>query len=136
MAPDHADALNYLGYTYAEMGIHLAEAEELIRRALKYKPEDGFIKDSMGWVYYKQGDYNTALEWLLNALELEPDDPSILEHVGDVYSKLNQQDRALQFYQRALTANPVDRGKLEEKIQSFGASQIDSPAPRREPGRP
>jgi tetratricopeptide (TPR) repeat protein len=136
MAPDHAEALNYLGYTYAEMGIHLAEAEELIRRALKYKPEDGFIKDSMGWVYYKQGDYNTALEWLLNALELVPDEPSILEHLGDVYRKLNQPNRALQFYRRSLEVNPEDRGELEGKIRALGTSRVDSAPPRQGLDRP
>ncbi|CAD7783277.1 MAG: Tetratricopeptide repeat protein [Candidatus Methanoperedenaceae archaeon GB50] len=55
--PNHAEALNYLGYTYAEMGENLEEAERLIKRALEIKPEDGYIIDSLGWVYYQRGEY-------------------------------------------------------------------------------
>ena len=53
--PSNAPALNYLGYTYAESGKHLDEAEKLIKRALDIEPEDGFYVDSLGWVYYQQG---------------------------------------------------------------------------------
>jgi len=55
--PKNGPALNYLGYTYAEMGVQLKEAEELILRALKITPDDGFYIDSLGWVYYQNGDY-------------------------------------------------------------------------------
>ena len=55
--PRNANALNYLGYTYAEMGVKLDEAEALIRRALEIEPNDGFYVDSLGWVYYQRGDY-------------------------------------------------------------------------------
>ena len=53
--PKNAQALNYLGYTYAEIGNHLDEAERLVKRALAVEPEDGFYVDSLGWVYYQQG---------------------------------------------------------------------------------
>ena len=53
--PKHANALNYLGYTYADLGRNLDEAERLVKEALKYKPNDGYITDSLGWVYYKKG---------------------------------------------------------------------------------
>ena len=55
--PKNAAALNYLGYTWAEMGVQLDEAEDLIMRALKIQPNDGFYIDSLGWVYYQKGDY-------------------------------------------------------------------------------
>jgi Flp pilus assembly protein TadD len=55
--PKNAAALNYLGYTYAEMGTKLDEAEGLIRRALEIEPDDGFYVDSLGWVYFQRGDY-------------------------------------------------------------------------------
>ena len=55
--PKNAQALNYLGYTYAESGQNLDEAESLIKRALTVEPEDGFYVDSLGWVYYQKGEY-------------------------------------------------------------------------------
>ena len=58
--PQNAAALNYLGYTWAEMGVQLDEAESLIQRALKIEPNDGFYIDSLGWVYYQKGDYNQS----------------------------------------------------------------------------
>ena len=59
--PDHADALNYVGYTYAESGVHLDEALQMIQRALKIKPNNGYYIDSLGWVYFQQGNYDNAL---------------------------------------------------------------------------
>ncbi len=59
--PKDANALNYLGYTYTEMGQNLEEAERLIKKALTFKPGDGYITDSLGWVYYKTGRYKEAL---------------------------------------------------------------------------
>ena len=80
--PKDANALNYLGYTYADLGENLDEAEMLIREALKYKPEDGYIIDSLGWVYYKKGIYEKALELLQKATDLVPNDATILEASG------------------------------------------------------
>ena len=55
LEPQHANALNYIGYSYVEKGTRLNEAEELIKKALKIKPESGHITDSLGWLYYKKG---------------------------------------------------------------------------------
>jgi Flp pilus assembly protein TadD len=74
--PKNANALNYLGYTYADLGQNLDEAEQLVIEALKYKANDGFITDSLGWVYYKKGEYTKALDYLRKAHELVPDDPT------------------------------------------------------------
>ena len=117
LKPDHANALNYLGYTYADLGIHLDEAEELVKKALALKPDDGYITDSLGWVYYKQGRYQDALTLLLKAAELVDDDPIILEHVGDTYWKLGQTDKALEFYKKSLSLRETDRDVIMEKIQ-------------------
>ncbi|RJQ77347.1 MAG: tetratricopeptide repeat protein [Desulfobacteraceae bacterium] len=119
--PQDAEALNYLGYTYADLGIHLDEAENLIQNALKMKPDDGYITDSLAWVYYKQGKYKEALRWLTKAEELVPDDPVILEHLGDVHLKLNSHEQALKYYQRSLDIkdNAKDRDLLEEKIRAL-----------------
>jgi tetratricopeptide (TPR) repeat protein len=115
--PKHANALNYLGYTYADLGVNLDEAERLIKEALKYKPDDGYITDSLGWVYYKKGMFEEALKYLKKAVQLVPDDPIILEHVGDAYLKLNDEKKALEFYQKSLNVREKDKEALEEKIR-------------------
>jgi tetratricopeptide (TPR) repeat protein len=119
LTPDDAEALNYLGYTYADMGINLDEAEMLIQSALKIKPNDGYITDSLGWVYYKRGDYGQALELLIKAVSLIPDDPVILEHLGDVYNQMNSKVKALNYYRQSLKKKTSGREVLEEKIRAL-----------------
>ena len=80
--PSNAPALNYLGYSYAEAGKHLDEAEKLIKRALDIEPEDGFYIDSLGWVYYQRGQYQKAVDQLERAVNLTSSDPTITEHLG------------------------------------------------------
>ncbi len=118
---EHANALNYLGYTYADLGINLDEAESLVRRALKLRPDDGYITDSLGWVFYQKGDYEEALKWLLKASELVPDDPVIIEHVGDAYLKLDDKTNALQYYLRSLSLREEEseRQKIQPKIDAL-----------------
>ncbi|MCU0597722.1 MAG: tetratricopeptide repeat protein [Desulfobacterales bacterium] len=117
--PDHTDALNYLGYTYADKGILLEEAEQLIRKALSQEPENGYIIDSLGWLYYRKGMYTEAAAYLERAVSLVPDDPIILEHLGDVYRQLNQRDKALEYYEKALQKKDKDLSDLNTKIESF-----------------
>jgi tetratricopeptide (TPR) repeat protein len=118
---DHASALNYVGYTWADRGTRLTEAEDMIRRAAALQPKDGFIVDSLGWVLYKQGlelreqgkesdaraNFDLAVSELQRALELlEPDDPIITRHLGDVYRTLSRYSDALDAYRRALVLDP------------------------------
>jgi len=117
--PQHYNALNYLGYTYTESGKNLDEAEQLISRALKIKPDDGYITDSLGWVYYKKGDYATALQFLKKAAALVPDDPIILEHLGDAYMKMNTPDKALKYYRRSLSKRKNNKRIINEKIENI-----------------
>jgi tetratricopeptide (TPR) repeat protein len=117
--PKHANALNYLGYTYADLGLNLDEAERLIKEALKYKPNDGYITDSLGWVYYKKGKFDIALKYLKKAIELVPDDPIMLEHLGDAYLKLDDKPNALKSYQKSLNIKEKDKEALMEKIRQL-----------------
>jgi len=117
--PKHANALNYLGYTYADLGQNLDEAERLVKQALKYKPNDGYITDSLGWVYYKKGQFAKALQYLKKAVEIVPDDPIMLEHMGDAYNKLNDKPNALKYYQKSLKVKEKDKEELEEKIRQL-----------------
>ncbi len=104
--PYDPHALNYIGYTYAEHGVHLEEAEALILRALDMKPDDGFITDSLGWVYYKQGRFAEAVATLEKAVEVAPDDPVIWEHLGDARRAAGETERARQAYERTLELAP------------------------------
>jgi Flp pilus assembly protein TadD len=116
--PENADALNYLGYTYADLGINLDEAKQLIDKALRLQPEEGYIIDSLGWVYFRKGNYAAAFTELSRAYSLMPDDPVVNEHMGDVNYRLGQVDKALPFYLKAWELGPEDFQieKLKMKI--------------------
>ncbi len=116
---EHADALNYLGYTYADQGIQLDEAEAMIKKALEYKPDNGYIIDSLGWVYFKKGLFEEALLQLKRAVELIPDDPVVLEHLGDIYIQMNDPAKALEYYEQALQKADKDKKGLQEKIEQL-----------------
>jgi tetratricopeptide (TPR) repeat protein len=119
--PEHANALNFIGYSWAEKGIRLDEAEAMIKKALSQKPDDGFIVDSLGWVYYKKGDLKGALTELLKAHELLPDDPTIAEHLGDTYSGLADSAKAIEYYKKAHTLEKKEDKKsgILEKLQTI-----------------
>ncbi|MDM8516001.1 tetratricopeptide repeat protein [Desulfobacterales bacterium HSG16] len=124
--PKNASALNYLGYTYTELNRNLDEAEQLIKQALKYKPNDGYITDSLGWVYYKRGMYDFAIKHLEEAIKLVPDDPTILEHLGDVWLKKKEVEKAIDYYRKALKKKQDSTILLEEKIKNAGKTKKKS----------
>jgi len=115
--PKHADALNYIGYTYADKGIYLDKAEALVKKALQFKPESGYIIDSLGWVYFRKGLYDKALIELKKAVELAPEDPAINEHLGDVYFKKEEYEEALKIYKKALSLKNANQETLNRKIK-------------------
>ncbi len=79
---DHADALNFIGYSLVEEGIELQRAEQMIRAAMRLKPEEGYILDSLGWLYYRRGEFDEAVRWLSLATMIEPQEPEILLHLA------------------------------------------------------
>jgi len=98
--PDHAHALNALGYSLAERNIRLDEARSLIERALELAPNDPFILDSKGWVLFRQGDSQGALDYLKRAFGVRAD-PEIAAHIGEVLWSLGRQDEARQTLDKA-----------------------------------
>ncbi len=116
--PKDAQALNYLGYSYAEMGIHLEEALSLIKQAVAIRPQDAFILDSLGWAYFKLKRYDEATEALEEAISLVDDDPTVIEHLGDVYAARHIIRKALKQYQRALELAP-ERKEIVEKMHKL-----------------
>lgn len=120
--PNDAQALNYLGYSYAEMGIHLEEALKYIKQAVAIRPRDAFILDSLGWTYFKLKRYDDAISTLEEAISLVDDDSTIVEHLGDVLVAKRSVKKALKQYQRALELAP-ERKELIEKIQKLKGEQ-------------
>lgn len=115
--PNHAEALNYIGYTYADKGIHLDRAQELIEKAIKNRPNAGFIIDSLGWLYFKKGYYNKAIMELKKAMKLTPEDASISEHLGDVYFKISDFMNALKIYKSTLSLKNAEKDRINKKIK-------------------
>lgn len=85
--PDQPQVLNYLGYSWIDMDMHLEEALEMIETAVEAQPMDGYIIDSLGWAFYKLGRVDEAVETLERAVMLLPSDPEINDHLGDAYWK-------------------------------------------------
>ena len=119
--PKHADALNYLGYTYAERDMRLAEAISLVQRALAVKPQNGYYLDSLAWVYFKMGRLKEALEEMKRAVEAVPDDPVFFEHLGEIYLTSQLANDAREAWLRALELDPANRKLIDRyKAKGFG----------------
>jgi len=103
--PDHAHAYNALGYTLADRTTRYDEARQLLEQALKLAPEDPFILDSMGWLYYRLKDYGQAIGYLRRALAIRAD-PEIAAHLGEVLWVKGERAEAEQVWGRALKSNP------------------------------
>ncbi len=102
LQPDHADALNYVGYTWAEQNINLDKALSYLERAAKIKPESSYIQDSLGWVHYRLGNFEQAKKHLEAAVQMDNFDPQSFDHLGDVYKELGNHKAARKAYLKAL----------------------------------
>jgi len=118
--PDNPDVLNYLGYSWIDQGMHLKEGREMIEKAVKASPDNGFILDSLGWAQYLMGEYEEAVISLEDAVSIEPGDPTINDHLGDAYWKVGREREARFQWSHALALDPTDevREVLNEKMES------------------
>lgn len=113
-----AEASNYLGYMWADHNMNLDEAETMIRRALQSEPNNASYLDSLGWVEFRKGQFDRALDDLLRSAKAAGrEDPVVFEHIGDTYLKLNRTGEALEAWQKALSLDPKNRN-LADKIQA------------------
>ena len=90
LSPDQPLVLNYLGYSWVDMGRNLEEAMRMIRKAVELRPNDGYIVDSLGWAHYRLGNYEEAVTELERAVSLKPDDPVIHDPLGDAYWQIGR----------------------------------------------
>jgi tetratricopeptide (TPR) repeat protein len=114
---DNATALNALGYTLADRTERYEEAYGYIKRAYDISPNDFYILDSMGWVLYRMGRLDEAVDYLQRALELR-NDPEIAAHLGEVFWVMGNKKAAKEVWETALKGTPTD-DRLLEVIERF-----------------
>lgn len=100
--PNNPYILNYLGYSWVDNNKNVEEGLEILKTALKLSPHSGFITDSVGWAYYKLGDYDNASIYLERAAELMPYDPEVNDHLGDLYWQTGRKLEAYYQWRRAI----------------------------------
>ncbi|WP_137390046.1 tetratricopeptide repeat protein [Rhodoligotrophos defluvii] len=134
LEPDQPLVLNYLGYSWLEQDRNLDEAMKMIEKAVEQRPNDGFIIDSLGWAYYKRGDYARAVEELERAVELQPNDAAINDHLGDAYWRVGRKLEAKFQWQHAKDSQPEP--DLLKSIEAKLANGLPDAAPAPEVATP
>jgi tetratricopeptide (TPR) repeat protein len=126
MDPNHVQGLNYLAYTYSELGIHMEDAEALVKRALALEPKDAYVLDTYGWVLFKKGETNQAIKILESALHHQPNESVIAEHLGDAYLKAQMLERARTMYEKAVENESSETRvrEIRSKITSIEHQEI------------
>jgi tetratricopeptide (TPR) repeat protein len=133
--PEQPLVLNYLGYSWVDQGQHMTEGMDMIRRAVDQRPDDGYIVDSLGWAYYRIGNYDEAVKNLERAVELKPEDPTINDHLGDAYWHVGRTLEAHFQWSHAkdLKPEPEDLPKIEAKLKNGLPSDASSAADAAKP---
>ncbi len=133
--PDQPLVLNYLGYSWVDKGVHLDQGMDMIRKAVEQRPDDGYIVDSLGWAYFRTGNYDEAVKNLERAVELKPEDPTINDHLGDAYWRVGRRLEAHFQWSQAvdLKPDPEDLPKLETKLEHGLPSDTSSAADNSKP---
>ncbi|HTH46630.1 MAG TPA: tetratricopeptide repeat protein, partial [Candidatus Limnocylindria bacterium] len=109
LKPDFDEALNYLGYSWADRGVNLPRALEMIEKAVKAEPENPAYLDSLGWVLFKLGKPKEAIAPLEKAVQLSPEpDAAVLDHLGDVLLAANRPEDAREAWRKSLAAEKND----------------------------
>jgi tetratricopeptide (TPR) repeat protein len=119
LKPGQPQVLNYLGYSFVEMQRNLDEALAMIEQAVKARPDDGYITDSLGWVFYRLGRYDEAVVQMERAAALEPVDPVVNDHLGDVYWAVGRKREAEFQWRRAMSFDPEepDATRIRRKLE-------------------
>ena len=119
LAPNFAEAMNYLGYMWAEHGLKLDQARELIEKAVKAEPKNAAYLDSLAWVLFKLKQPKEALPYALKAAELsEQPDATVYDHIGDIYAALKQLEKAREAWRKSLSLEPNE--EVRKKLESSG----------------
>jgi len=106
LEPEQPYVMNYLAYSWIEQENNLEEAQGMLARAVDLRPTDGYIVDSLGWVFYRLNQYDKAVQYLEQAIELRPQDPVINDHLGDAYWQVGRRQEARFQWRRSLSLDP------------------------------
>jgi tetratricopeptide (TPR) repeat protein len=117
IAPDQPELLNYLGYMWIDRGDNLPKALEMVKKAVALQPRSGAIIDSLGWAYFRLGDYRLAVQTLERAVLLEPADPDVNDHLGDAYWKVGRKIEAKFQWSRVLSLDPPAEAKARAELK-------------------
>ena len=134
IAPDQPELLNYLGYMWIDRGDNLPKALEMVKKAVALQPRSGAIIDSLGWGYYRLGDYKQAVQTLERAVLLEPADPDVNDHLGDAYWRVGRKIEARFQWSRVLTIDAPDdvkaraQAKLDKGLEAAPAPAVQPAA--------
>ena len=115
--PDEPELLNFLGYSWIDRNERLPEALAMVQKAVDARPQSGAMLDSLGWAYYRLGNYKLAVEKLERAAEMEPGDPDVNGHLGDAYWRAGRQIEARFQWSRVLSLEPDARQKAEAEAK-------------------
>src|SRR3954467_12576752 len=120
LQPEQPHVLNYLGYSWIDQGINLDEGMKMIKRAVDQRPDDGYIVDSLGWAFYRIGNFEDAVKNLERAIDLKPEDPTINDHLGDAYWRIGRTLEAKFQWAHARDLKPEaeELPKIEAKIEN------------------
>jgi tetratricopeptide (TPR) repeat protein len=119
LAPNSAEAMNYLGYMWAEHDLKLDQARELIEKAVKAEPKNAAYLDSLAWVLFKLKRPKEALPYALKAAELsEQPDATVYDHIGDIYAALNELEKAREAWRKSLSVEKNE--EVSKKLESSG----------------
>ena len=112
---------------WADHNMHLDEAEQMVGEALQFDPNNGAFLDTLGWIHYRKGKFEEAVNVLLRAEQnLTKPDPTVLEHIGDAYAKLEKIPQALEFWQKAIALTPENQ-LLADKIEKTKTRMSKAP---------
>lgn len=136
LSPDQPMVLNYLGYSWVDQGRNLKQGLAYIEKAVRLRPDDGYIIDSLGWAHYRLGNFNEAVRWLERAVEKKADDPTLNDHLGDAYWRVGRKTEAKFQWSQALSLKPEPeeetkiRQKLEKGLQPLTNRSVRKPEPK------
>lgn len=126
LSPDHPLVLNYLGYSWANRGMHLDQSLSMIEKALLLKPGNGYILDSFGWTLYKMGHYEQSIQVLEKALALIPHDSTLNDHLGDAYWQIGRNVEARYQWEKSIGLSKSDKHIVTMRTKLKNGLALDS----------
>jgi tetratricopeptide (TPR) repeat protein len=127
LKPEQPSVMNYLAYTWIEHGVNQDKALDMLHKAVELREDDGYIVDSLGWAYYRRGEFAKAVKYLERAIVLEPGEATINDHLGDAYWRVGRKTEAQFQWNHALRLKPEEKdlARIERKL-SAGLDAVEA----------